>query len=120
LDAALHAILPALNQSVGHRFRFFFGEGLQFNSLEHPGTLLSKCATELGGQLGFPAGVRIFIASSCPANTVKGHPWIGQSAYVYSATVPAARPAAEYKARLIPCREGVAIPLEDVRILWQR
>jgi starch phosphorylase len=42
------------------------------------------------------------------------------SAYVYSANVPAARPAAEYTARLIPCREGVAIPLEDVRILWQR
>jgi starch phosphorylase len=42
------------------------------------------------------------------------------SAYVYSATLPAARPAAEYTARLIPYREGVAIPLEDVRILWQR
>ena len=40
--------------------------------------------------------------------------------YVYSATVPAARPAADYTARLIPYREGVAIPLEDARILWQR
>ena len=40
--------------------------------------------------------------------------------YLYSAAVPATRPAAEYTARLIPRREGVAIPLEEARILWQR
>ena len=40
--------------------------------------------------------------------------------YVYSATVPAARPAADYTARVIPNCDGVAIPLEDARILWQR
>jgi glycogen phosphorylase len=40
--------------------------------------------------------------------------------YVYQATVPAARPPADYTARLIPYREGVAVPLEDTRILWQR
>ena len=40
--------------------------------------------------------------------------------YVYSAAVPAARPPADYTARVIPHRDGVAIPLEDARILWQR
>ncbi len=40
--------------------------------------------------------------------------------YVYSAAVPAARPAADYTARAIPHRDGVAIPMEDARILWQR
>jgi starch phosphorylase len=40
--------------------------------------------------------------------------------YVYRATVSAARPSADYTARVIPYREGVAIPLEDARILWQR
>ncbi len=40
--------------------------------------------------------------------------------YVYSAAVSAARPAADYTARVIPQCEGVAIPLEDARILWQR
>ncbi len=40
--------------------------------------------------------------------------------YAYRAEVPAARPAADYTARLIPCREGVAVPLEDAHILWQR
>jgi starch phosphorylase len=40
--------------------------------------------------------------------------------YVYNAAVPAARPAADYTARLIPHCDGVAIPLEDARILWQR
>src|SRR5436309_3665276 len=40
--------------------------------------------------------------------------------YVYSATVSAARPPADYTARVIPHCDGVAIPLEDARILWQR
>ena len=40
--------------------------------------------------------------------------------YVYSAAVSAARPAADYTARVIPHCDGVAIPLEDARILWHR
>jgi starch phosphorylase len=39
---------------------------------------------------------------------------------VYQATVPAARPAGDYTARVIPHCDGVAVPLEDTRILWQR
>ena len=40
--------------------------------------------------------------------------------YVYSGAVSAARPAGDYTARVIPHHDGVAIPLEDVRVLWQR
>jgi starch phosphorylase len=40
--------------------------------------------------------------------------------HVYSATVPAGRPSSDYTPRLIPHRDGVALPLEDPRILWQR
>jgi len=40
--------------------------------------------------------------------------------YVYSAAVSAARPPADYTARVIPHCDGVAIPLEAARILWQR
>ncbi|MDA8137601.1 MAG: alpha-glucan family phosphorylase [Desulfobacteraceae bacterium] len=40
--------------------------------------------------------------------------------HVYGAAVSADRPAADYTARVIPHWEGVAIPLEDTRILWQR
>jgi starch phosphorylase len=40
--------------------------------------------------------------------------------YVYSGAVSAARLPADYTARVIPHCEGVAIPLEDARILWQR
>jgi len=40
--------------------------------------------------------------------------------YVYSARVPATRPASDYTARVIPHRSGVAVPLEATRILWQR
>jgi hypothetical protein len=40
--------------------------------------------------------------------------------YVYSAAVSAARPPGDYTARVMPHFDGVAIPLEDARILWQR
>jgi starch phosphorylase len=40
--------------------------------------------------------------------------------YVYSATVSAARSPSDYTSRVIPHCEGVAVPLENPRILWQR
>jgi starch phosphorylase len=40
--------------------------------------------------------------------------------YVYSAAVSAARPPTDFTARVIPHYDGVAIPLEEARILWQR
>jgi starch phosphorylase len=40
--------------------------------------------------------------------------------YVYSAAVSAARPPADYTARVIPHCDGVAVPLEVNPILWQR
>jgi len=44
----------------------------------------------------------------------------GSGGYVYSAAVSAARPPTDYTARVTPHRAGMAIPLEDPRILWQR
>jgi starch phosphorylase len=40
--------------------------------------------------------------------------------FVYSAAVSAARAPEDYTARVIPHCDGLAIPLEDARILWQR
>jgi starch phosphorylase len=40
--------------------------------------------------------------------------------YVYGAAVSAGRSPVDYTARVIPHCDGVAIPLEDARILWQR
>ena len=40
--------------------------------------------------------------------------------YAYRAQVPATRPATDYTARVIPHLDGVAVPLEAARILWQR
>ena len=40
--------------------------------------------------------------------------------YIYSAQVPATRPVTEYTARVIPHRDGVAVPLEVTQVLWQR
>ena len=40
--------------------------------------------------------------------------------HTYRASVAASRPAADFTVRVIPYCDGVAIPLEDVRIAWQR
>ena len=42
------------------------------------------------------------------------------SVYVYNAVVSAARPAADYTARVMPYFAGLAVPQEEVHILWQR
>ena len=39
---------------------------------------------------------------------------------VFGAQVPASRPASDYTARLIPRCQGLAVPLEAPKILWQR
>lgn len=40
--------------------------------------------------------------------------------YIYSITIPATRPAADYTVRLIPHYNGVSVPLEASQILWQK
>jgi starch phosphorylase len=40
--------------------------------------------------------------------------------YVYSARVPASRPATDYTARIVPHWSNVSVPLECSSILWQR
>jgi starch phosphorylase len=40
--------------------------------------------------------------------------------HIYSAAVSAARSQTDYTARVIAHRDGVAIPLENAQILWQR
>jgi starch phosphorylase len=44
----------------------------------------------------------------------------GLGGYLYHAALPASRPAADYTARVIPHFDGVATPLEDARVIWQR
>jgi len=50
----------------------------------------------------------------------RGQQLVGTNGYVYTAEVPAVRPAADYTARVIPNFLGVEIPLETAQILWQR
>jgi starch phosphorylase len=40
--------------------------------------------------------------------------------HVYGTTVPATRAAGDFTARVLPRCEGVSVPLEEARILWQR
>jgi starch phosphorylase len=48
-----------------------------------------------------------------PADGVTG-------AHIYAATVSAIRPKEDFTARMTPHFEGVMVPLEDARIVWQR
>jgi glycogen phosphorylase len=48
-----------------------------------------------------------------PADGVSG-------AHIYAAAVSAIRPKEDYTARVTPRFEGVMVPLEDARIVWQR
>jgi starch phosphorylase len=50
----------------------------------------------------------------------RGQQLVGANGYVYTAEVPAARPATDYTARVIPHRTDAVVPLEAARILWQR
>jgi starch phosphorylase len=66
------------------------------------------------------------------ADGLSGHPPVRQPmtrvrqlagserGWLFIARVPADRRATDYTARVIPQHPGVAIPLEDARILWQR
>ena len=58
-----------------------------------------------------PLRMPMSIDSACPDSP---------GSYVYSAAVPANRPADHYTPRIIPRREGVRIPLETGLIVWQK
>lgn len=64
-------------------------------------------ALESGAPERYPA-IRARAQAECPG------------AHLYLADVPAGRPTEHYTARALPYREGVQIPLESQRILWQR
>lgn len=40
------------------------------------------------------------------------------NAFMYTATIPTARPAADYTPRLVPQHAGAFVPLEAPFILW--
>ncbi|MBN3946987.1 MAG: alpha-glucan family phosphorylase [Nostoc sp. NMS7] len=50
----------------------------------------------------------------------RGQPLTTGNGYIFNTQVSATRPATEYTLRIVPYCDGVAIPLEDTRILWQR
>jgi starch phosphorylase len=42
-----------------------------------------------------------------------------EDGYIYRVTVATTRPPTDYTARVLPRFEGVSVPLEDARIVWQ-
>lgn len=51
---------------------------------------------------------------------VRDAPLIGARGHVYVAEVPDTRPASDFTPRIIPCREGVHVPLELPLVIWAR
>ena len=60
-----------------------------------------------------PGGVRVVAITDPKPSDVPG-------SHVYSASVSSDRPLEDYAARLVPHFDGVSVPLENARILWQR
>ena len=51
----------------------------------------------------------------------RGGQWAGGAGgHAYHATVPTARPANDYTARIVPRCDGLSLPLEADWILWQK
>jgi starch phosphorylase len=53
-------------------------------------------------------------------NMRRDQPLTEENSYMYSAQVPATRPATDFTPRIFPQHNGIAVPLENSRILWQR
>jgi len=50
----------------------------------------------------------------------RGDRLVGVDSYNYGGEAPCTRPVTDYTLRIIPCHEGVAVPLEANFILWER
>ncbi len=48
----------------------------------------------------------------------RGEPLVGESAWSYTATIRADRPAGDFTPRVVPCHPGAFVPLEAAQILW--
>ena len=86
-----------------------FGVQVYLNDLDPGAVRVELYADGLNG--GAP--VRQEMEQSRPLDGAPG-------GYMYSAAVPSDRPTTDFTARVIPRHDGVAVPLEDARILWQR
>ena len=70
-----------------------------------------------------PEAVRVELYADPDVRQVmtRGQQLVGSAnGYMYTARVPADRPASDYTPRLVPYRAGAKVPLEATQILWQR
>ncbi len=70
-----------------------------------------------------PEAVRVELYADPDVRQVmtRGQQLVGSAnGYLYTARVPADRPASDYTPRLVPYRAGARVPLEAPQILWQR
>ena len=104
-------------------------EGIRFGTetvQESPEGHRIECAVWLGEIA--PEDVRIEIYAAPVANGAPFRKTMdrekalagARNGYVFGVTVPADRPVGDYTLRVVPYHEGVKVPLEYGRILWQR
>ncbi|MFD1469499.1 alpha-glucan family phosphorylase [Hymenobacter caeli] len=87
---------------------YLFRVPVRLGALTPDQVLVELYANGLGGA----AALRIPLVPDA-ASSAEGR-------YQYQALVTTTRPAGDFTARLLPTYEGLAVPLEDDRILWQR
>ena len=59
-------------------------------------------------------------APTCLAMTRLDAPAGADGWYAYGATIATTRPPTDFTARIVPYRDGAAVPLENPLIAWQR
>jgi starch phosphorylase len=72
-----------------------------------------------------PEAVQVELCAAAPEGSTWRHPMTRgdklpdrEGGYLFTAQVPATRPAGDFTPRLIPFLPGVAVPLEIPLILW--
>jgi starch phosphorylase len=104
-------------------------EGIRFGTetiQESPEGHRIECAVWLGEIA--PEDVRVEIYAAPPEKGVSFRKTMdrvktlagARNGYIYGVTVPADRPVGDYTLRVVPYHEGVKVPLEYGRVLWQR
>ena len=106
---ALAALLLAFGGALPFELnRYLFRVPVQLGALTPDKVLVELYANGLNGE----ATLRIPLEPDALSSA--------EGTYHYQALVTTNRPAGDFTVRLLPQYEGITVPLEDHRILWQR
>jgi starch phosphorylase len=92
-----------------HNEQYIFEVQLYLNGLDPQAVRVELYANGINGGAAVPQAMKF-------VGPLNGAP----DCQVYRTVVSANRPSGDYTARVLPQHDGVSVPLEEARILWQR